>query len=113
MIYLSKLKISKEDYCNSVKQIQLYDKEICEFSKCMQKFSDTYYLSTIGSNLCYNLIDLLSKLTNDYCEATSNDTLLSWWLYEDVEKKLYKEDGSFIDVTKIEDLYDYLESRDI
>lgn len=110
---MSKLKISKEDYCNMVKEIQSYDKEICDFSECMQKFSDTYYLSTIGSNLCSKLIELLSKLTNDYCQDTYNDNWLSWWLYEDVEKKIYNQDDSFIDVTNIEDLYDYLESRDV
>lgn len=110
---MSKLKISKEDYCNMVKQIQSYNKEIYEFSECMQKFSNTYYLSTIGSNLCSALVELLSKLTNDYCGNTYNDTLLSWWLYEDVEKKIYNDDNSFIDVTNIEDLYDYLESKDV
>lgn len=34
--------------------------------------------------------------------------LLFWWLYENVDKIIYLEDGSEIDLTNLDDLLDYL-----
>ena len=33
---------------------------------------------------------------------------ISWWLYENVEKIIYFKDGAERDLTKVEDLMDYL-----
>lgn len=104
---MKKLKISKEEYCKMVKAIQEYDKENNEFSKCFEKFSDTYYICTLGQNLANKTIELLCKLTGDSAK-NYNDSWLSWWLYESVEKKIYNDIGEETDVSSIEDLYDYL-----
>lgn len=39
------------------------------------------------------------------------DDLVSWWVYEDVEKILYEEDGTEINLEDIDDLYSYLEAN--
>ena len=37
--------------------------------------------------------------------------LVSWWMYEDVEKVIYENDGTETDLENIDDLYSYLEEN--
>lgn len=37
--------------------------------------------------------------------------LVSWWMYEDVEKKIYESDGKETNLENIDDLYSYLEAH--
>ena len=45
------------------------------------------------------------------CFGDEGEDLVSWWLYEDVEKILYEEDGTEINVENIDDLYSYIEEN--
>ena len=44
------------------------------------------------------------------CFGEDGEDLVSWWMYEDVDKILYVEDGTEINIEDIDDLYSYLEA---
>ena len=68
----------------------------------IDKISDGYSVVTIGNYLINEMIDMIE-------ESLSYKDILEWWLFEDVEKKIYDSNGNEIaDVTKLEDLYDYM-----
>jgi hypothetical protein len=46
------------------------------------------------------------KLLNEVMGDT--DDFIGWWLYEDVEKKVWLKDGTEISLLTVEDLYDFL-----
>ena len=61
---------------------------------------------------CYdmkeNLNSVITILLENYFTIEGED-YISWWLYEKVEKKIYDFKGNVLnDLTKIEDLYDYV-----
>jgi hypothetical protein len=67
-----------------------------------------YKLGLDTMSLVDNAIGAMSTLLKSHYSEEGED-LISWWLYEDVDKKLYLNDGSEIDLTKIEDLWAYVE----
>lgn len=45
------------------------------------------------------------------CFGDEGEDLVSWWLYEDVDKIIYEPDGTEINIENIDDLYSYLEKN--
>lgn len=79
-------------------------------------------IDTINCDYLSNVDYFFSKWMEE-CFGKDGAELVSWWIYEDVEHKLYKEgscskeyykkgekmDGEVIaDLTELDDLYDYL-----
>ena len=61
----------------------------------------------------YNFVDIYHSIINMLLRShysCDGEDIISWWLYEDTEKKLYDCDGNEInDLTNIEDLWKYVE----
>lgn len=96
-----------------------------ETVKKTMDFTDKLYDLGIDTINCdfFKYSDYFFNKWMEECFGNEGAGLISWWLYEDVEKKIYKEgtcskeyyekgekhDGEVIaDLTDIDDLYDYL-----
>ena len=67
-----------------------------------------YKLGLDCSNLKERLDAAITILLESYF-TTEGEDIFSWWIYESVEKKIYNYDGTVQkDLTKIEDLYEYV-----
>jgi hypothetical protein len=110
------VKISKELFVETIKKIQEGIDKREEFNDAMEKFTSTYYSSTLGEEWLEALLKILAESVGDVDEGYG--TMIEWFLYEDVEKKIYirpegQSNGSdeeiIIDVSTPELLYDYFE----
>jgi hypothetical protein len=108
------VKISKELFVEMIEEIQkgLNKKE--EFNDAMEKFTSTYFASTVGNEWLEALLKLLADNVGDKDDGYG--TMIEWFIYEDVEKKVYLAPNSKfnssnqeleIDVSTPELLYDY------
>jgi len=97
--------LNKEEFIKIIENIQkqeeIHDK-ITDALDCMYEGRGFF----MGSELYHeSLMKLLKIVMNDI------DEYISWWLYEDVEKKVWYKEGDKkieIDLTTSSKLYDYL-----
>lgn len=84
------VKISKELFVATLNAIKEGHDEQMEFDKAMSKFSDGYFISTIGNKWLNALIALLEDSVGDEVSRKYGSTI-SWWLYEDtvIDKIIY------------------------
>lgn len=82
--------------------IQNFHSEQNTLSVLIEKIIDGWAIVTIGDYLVNELVDTLNESMN-----IEDKGLLSWWLYEDVDKVIYV-DKKEISVRTLEELYDYL-----
>ena len=67
-------------------------------------------IETLDCKEMYYAGEIFSEwLKEDFGEK--GEDLVTWWLYEDVEKKIYEPDGKEINLENIDDLYSYLEAH--
>lgn len=72
------------------------DQEIYKLGVDLINFTDDYH-------------SIIAVLLKTYYSEEGED-IISWWLYEDVEKKIYNKKGEVIeDLTSIESLWEYVE----
>jgi hypothetical protein len=71
-------------------------------SALIHKISDGYCIITFGESL---VDELLNSIEDDL--RIKDDDILSWWLYEDVDKIIYDADKE-ISVRTLEELYNYI-----
>lgn len=85
-------------------------KKIIRLIKKQEALNDNFYKLGLSvypiSESLYTVVSLLFKA---YYSEIGED-YISWWLYEDVEKIIYLEDGREIDLTKVKDLWLYVEN---
>ena len=94
--------MTKEQFIKRIQLIQNFHSEQETLGVLIDKITDGYPIVTIGDYLITEMIDMIE-------ENLDHKDMLEWWLYEDVEKIIYNLDNTvFADVTKIEDLYDYM-----
>lgn len=94
--------MTKEQFIKRMSLIQNFRSEQDTLSVLINKISDGYPIVTIGDYLVNELIDTISEDIH-----IEDKDLLSWWLYEDVEKVLYDNETE-ISVRTLEELYDYI-----
>ena len=98
--------MTKEQFVKRIQLIQNFHSEQETLGVLIDKITDGYPIVTIGDYLITEMIDMIE-------ENLGHKDILEWWLYEDVEKIIYNLDNTvFADVTKLEDLYDYLVNND-
>lgn len=106
--------ISKELFVTSLNKIKEGLDKRHEFDDLMEKFSDSFFVSTLGEEWLTTATELLSFAVGD--KDDGHGTMLEWFLYEDVEKKIFLTPNSKynttdkeieIDVSTPELLYDY------
>ena len=89
----------------SINNIQNGIKERNEFDKAMVKINSSYFVSTIGNDWLYTAIELLCHSVGD--KSDEFGTIIEWFLFESVEKKITVNKNTVIDVSTPEKLYDY------
>ena len=94
--------MTKEQFIKRMSLIQNFRSEQDTLSVLINKISDGYPIVTIGDYLVNELIDTISEDIH-----IEDKDLLSWWLYEDVEKVLYDNETE-ISVRTLGELYDYI-----
>lgn len=101
------INITKEQFIKRIQLIQNFHSEQETLGVLIKKITDGYPIVTIGDYLVAEMIDMIE-------ENLDHKDMLEWWLYEDVEKIIYNSDNTvFADVTKIEDLYDYMTNNNL
>lgn len=102
--------LSKELFVETLKAIKTGYERRNKFESAITEFNDAYFICNIGDEWLNQLVLLLEQLMNDE-NNPKYGTTISWWLWEDVDKKIWWEvDGQKFekDLTTPEALYDYL-----
>ena len=98
------MKINKEQFKKAISQIQNLHSQQETLDTLIEKLTDGFSVVDIGSHV----VDELIKMININLEIKDED-LLFWWLYEDVEKVVYIDDGDkSIKVESLDELWDYI-----
>ena len=102
------MNITKKQYVrmiNSLKQQQKLDEKYSEY---IAEMFDTPRMCYNHNELIYDMINLLVELSGDQFE----NNLIAYYLFEQSTKEsgyLWEEDGTKVDVSTPEKMYDYLE----
>ena len=94
--------LSKEKFIQYLNSIKNLDNEV-------DKWEDFLRIDIFESPLfqrSFDLIDIVIKYLSD--NNTDIEDLISWWLYEDVDKLIFLPDGTTIDIETPDKLYDYI-----
>lgn len=92
----------RDNFCKligAIKKLQ-EDREI--LADGIEKVIDDYAIVTTGDETIKDIVEVLESETHD------ESGLIEWWLYEDVEKNVWLEDGTKVDLKTAEQLYEYL-----
>ena len=97
--------ISKEMFCAAIKSIQNEKARISQAEKALSEtLIDGWVIIKEGETV-QTLIDLLIDLVGD----SHKDSMIEWWLFDNVEKYIYNDKKEVIhDLTDVGALYDYL-----
>lgn len=98
--------MEKDLFIKRMNTILDFEKEQKAISSLIDKITDGYPVVTFGGDL---ILELLSSI-NEAMNIRDND-LLSWWLWENVDKIIYyteKDNKQEIKVETLEELYDYI-----
>lgn len=90
-----------KDFKKIIETIQRFEKDNDDLSRILLK--DNYGLIDYS----FPLVDVTLKLLNDVLKVEDRE-LISWWLYEKVEKIIYEKGKPLYDLTNIKDLYYYV-----
>ena len=94
--------MTKELFVKRLQLIQNFRSQQETIGKFMEKFIDGWAIVTFGD---YLVDEILEMIIEDM--EIEDKELISWWLYEDVEKIIYFNKVE-IDVETPEKLYDYI-----
>jgi hypothetical protein len=97
-----KLLLSKETFCKIISLIQEQDQINSEVNEALEKVCDSWVMYGHKDKYRQALDLLLKEIIDDDFGS------ISWWLYEEVEKKVFKNDGTVLELKTSEDLYDFL-----
>ena len=93
--------ISKETFCKVIALMQEQDQVNEQVEKALELVADRVFFFGAHDRNNKAVRMLLKEIFHDKFDY------LDWWLYEQVEKKIYWEDRSF-DVSTPEAFYDYM-----
>lgn len=94
--------ISREEFIKTIQLIQNFHSEQDTISTLMEKITDGYCVVSFGNYLIDKVIDLLNLNT-----GVKDKDLISWWLYEEVDKIIWVCDEE-IKVETLDQLYNYI-----
>ena len=80
--------ISEELFVETLEAIKKGIEERNEFNETIEKFSDGFVVFTLGDAWLNALIKLLETIVDDVDDKVFG-SVLSWWLFEDVDKVIY------------------------
>lgn len=94
--------ITKKQFKFLIKSIQKHDKKIRKLEDFLGDYVDSYVI--FNRDISDDIIDFLEDY---FCDG---EDYISWWLYEDVEKKIWENgtENDPTDVSTLDKLYDFL-----
>ena len=88
--------------------LKTFTEFINKLQKVNKRTSDLYNLNVDLIDFTDDFNNIISLMLEEIFNELQVD-IIEWWLYEDVEKHLFNEEGKMTDdLTKIEDLYNYI-----
>ena len=100
--------MTKEQFIKRISLIQNFHSEQDTLSVLIDKITDGNNIVNFGDYLIFEIIDMINEDMK-----IEDKELISWWLYEDVDKVIY--DGEYgeigINVKTVERLYDYINTN--
>ena len=98
-----------DETINCIKQFLVEQESV---SDALEKHfcNNSFVCVTIGNDLLEQFIKVLCNAFGTPYEGKHVYDIISWWLYEDVEKTIYDQDGTTYDVSTTKGLYEYLTS---
>jgi len=88
--------------------LKTFTEFINKLQKVNKRTSDLYNLNVDLIDFTDGFNNIISLMLEEIFNELQVD-IIEWWLYEDVEKHLFNEEGKMTDdLTKIEDLYNYI-----
>lgn len=96
--------MTKERFVKYMNLIQNFYSETDTIQELIDKITDGYSCITIGEKLINAILDIIEEGLH----IPKDDDILSWWLYEDVDKVIYDENNNPISVRTLEELYNYI-----
>jgi hypothetical protein len=100
--------MTKEQFIKRISLIQNFHSEQDTLSVLIDKITDGNNIVNFGDYLIFEIIDMINEDMK-----IEDKELISWWLYEDVDKVIY--DGEYreigINVKTVEQLYDYINTN--
>ena len=94
--------ISKKLFIKTIENIQKQREKVSRFNDALDEICDGWPIFDTNNLYLESLLDILKEIFHD-----DNDWI-EWWLYEEVEKKVWYDDGTEIDIAEPEDFYNFL-----
>ena len=94
--------ISKELFCQTLADIKEQEQINEDFGKAIEKMGDGHFLWGVENKFHSALMNVLAAVFQD------DGDYISWWLYENVEKKVWLADGTEVSLETDGQLYDFL-----
>jgi len=96
--------MNKEHFIKRMSLIQNFHSEQETLSVLIEKIIDGWAVVKMGSYLIDEIINMINESLH-----IEDKGLLSWWLYENVEKVIYYPDiNKEVSVRTLEELYNYI-----
>lgn len=92
--------LSQKDFISFIKAIKKEEKRLYNIAKNIEYFGDGFIV--VDNPLIESIIKFLKKAMSD------KGDYIEWWLFEEVDKKVWLEDGTEIDVSTPQKLYKFL-----
>lgn len=97
--------MKKDQFIKRIQLIQNFHSEQETLNLLIDKLVDGFPVVDMGNYLVNEILEMINETME-----IKDKNLLSWWLYEDVEKVMYDGDRE-ISVRSIEELYDYIKKE--
>lgn len=81
-------------FMKTIENIQKQREKVSRFNDALDEICDGWPIFDTNNLYLESLLDILKEIFHD-----DNDWI-EWWLYEDVEKKVWYDDGTEIDITE-------------
>lgn len=94
--------ITKSMFVDAINNVRQQESRVDQFSKALSAICDGHPVFDVNNLYLKSLLEVLKATFND------QDNYISWWLWEDVEKKVWLPDDTEIDLSTPEQLYDFL-----
>ncbi|MFW5891140.1 MAG: hypothetical protein ACOCUI_02875 [bacterium] len=95
--------MTKKQFIKRMQLIQNFHSEQNTLSQIIERISDGHCVVNVGNYLIEEIIDMINEALN------IKTGLISWWLYEDVDKIIYDiENNKDISVKTLDELWDYI-----
>lgn len=95
--------LNQRDFLSFIKAIKKEEKRLYNIAKNIEYFGDGFIV--VDNPLIESIIKFLKKAMNDKSDY------IEWWLFEEVDKKVWLEDGTEIDLSTPKDLYKFLKNQ--